>query len=280
VKDGALRVTVINHATSLVQMDGMNFLTDPIWSERCSPVAFAGPRRVRPPGIRFEDLPPIDAVLISHNHYDHLDIATLQRLQRERGPRFFVGLGNGALLRDHGIGPVQEVDWWQGFDVGHGVTVYSVPTQHFANRGLGDFDATLWTGYLVKGPSGSAYFAGDTGFGDHFAHVRARFGAPRVALLPIGAFRPEWFMGPIHMSPHQAFQAHQILGAETSVAIHFGTFPLADDGETEAPDLLRAEVAKNEGANTFIVPEFGRGYDVPAQSERRAPTERAPAVAR
>jgi L-ascorbate metabolism protein UlaG (beta-lactamase superfamily) len=262
-----MRVTFVNHATTLLQFDGLNVLTDPIWAERCSPVGFAGPRRVRPPGIRFEDLPPIDVVLVSHNHYDHLDLETLKRLERKHRPRFIVGLGNGRLLRDAGIGSVEEVDWWQGLPVGQGVTVYSVPVQHFSNRGLADMDATLWTGFLLKGPSGAAYFSGDTGYGGHFAEVRRRFGPPRVALLPIGAFRPEWFMGPIHMSPQQAIEAHRALGAGLSLAIHFGTFPLADDGETEAPDLLRSELSHIAGGHPFLVPEFGQGYDVPPLQE-------------
>jgi L-ascorbate metabolism protein UlaG (beta-lactamase superfamily) len=201
-----------------------------------------------------------------------MDLETLQRLERAFKPRIFVGLGNGPLLTKAGLSSVQEVDWWQSFELARDVTLHSVPTQHFANRGLTDMDATLWTGYLVQGPSGSSYFAGDTGFGDHFEQVRKRFGSPRLAVLPIGAFRPEWFMGPIHMSPAQALDAHRILGAEMSVAIHFGTFPLADDGETEAPDLLRTEISKVTTPMTpFIVPEFGAGYDVPAA----APSVRA-----
>jgi L-ascorbate metabolism protein UlaG (beta-lactamase superfamily) len=265
VADGRMRVTFVNHATTLIQMDGLNILTDPIWAERCSPVGFAGPKRVRPPGIRFEDLPPIDVVVISHNHYDHMDLEVLKRLAREHKPRFCVGLGNGALLRNAGVDAVTELDWWQSVDLVPGVKLFSVPSEHFSNRGLFDQDATLWTGYAVQGPSGVAYFAGDTAFGGHYAQIRERLGSPRLAVLPIGAFKPEWFMGPVHMSPRQALQAHRILNPGTSVAMHFGTFDLADDGETEAPELLKAALAESPPPTPFLVLGFGEGYDVPPQ---------------
>jgi L-ascorbate metabolism protein UlaG (beta-lactamase superfamily) len=187
----ALRVTFVNHATTLIQIGGINILTDPIWSFRCSPVTWTGPKRHRDPGIRFEDLPPIDLVLVSHNHYDHMDLATLERLARAHDPLFVVGLGNGAMLAEHGIAKTRELDWWESLDTG-GLRIHSVPAQHFSARGLCDRDANLWTGFVVEHPqAGRVYFAGDTGFGPHFAQIRERIGAPRLALLPIGAFRPE-----------------------------------------------------------------------------------------
>lgn len=264
VGSGGLRVTFINHATTLLQQDGVNVLTDPIWSERSSPVSFAGPKRVRPPGLRFEDLPPIDVVVLSHSHYDHFDLATLKRLYDVHHPRFFTGLGNRALLEDEGIHGVTEVDWWQEFPIAEGVTLASVPAQHFSNRGLCDSDGTLWTGYVVKGPAGVSYFAGDTGFGPHFQQIRARYGAPRLALLPVGAFRPEWFMRPVHVSPKEALDAHHLLGAGTSVAIHFGTFDLGDDGQFEASREIEEAVASSGDALRFLVLGFGEGRDVPA----------------
>ena len=163
VEGGKLRVTFINHATTLIQMDGVNILTDPIWSDRCSPVSWAGPKRHRPPGIRFEDLPPIDAVLISHNHYDHLDVPTLRRL----GPvRIFSHLGNAALMAKHGIKSARDLDWWQSADVADGVRVKSVPAQHFSARALSDRNVNLWGGFVISAPSGNVYFAGDTGWGN------------------------------------------------------------------------------------------------------------------
>jgi len=264
-----MRITFVNHATTLLQMDGVNVLTDPIWSDRCSPVEFAGPKRVRPPGLRFEDLPPIDVVLISHSHYDHLDLPTLKRLARAHHPRFIVGRGVGRILEGAGIGPVTELDWWRGEELRAGFRITSVPTQHFANRGIADRDTTLWTGYTVAGASGTAFFAGDTGFGPQFAEIRKRAGPIRLAILPIGAYKPEWFMGPIHMSPRQALDAHNILGAGTSVAIHFGTFRLAEDGQTEAPDELRKAVAEaGDPLPRFWVLDFGEGREVPPLNEK------------
>ncbi|WNG40561.1 hypothetical protein F0U61_47905 [Archangium violaceum] len=262
---GGLRVTFINHATVLLQLDGLNILTDPIYSERCSPVSFIGPKRVRPPGIRFEDLPSIDAVVLSHNHYDHMDIATLRRLQ-EKFPevRIFAGLGNRAFLEDKGLRHVTEVDWWQAFPLSPEVTLVSARTQHFSNRGLFDRNGTLWTGYVFRGPHGTTYFAGDTGWGRQFAETRERFGPIRLAVLPIGAYKPEWFMSPVHISPHEAVRASVDLGARYSVPIHYGTFNLADDGEMEPlEDLGRALTERGEAAPEWWVLGFGEGRDVP-----------------
>lgn len=261
---GELRVTFVNHATVLVQMDGLNLLTDPIWSERCSPVSWAGPRRHRPPGIRFEDLPPIDAVLVSHNHYDHLDVPTLRRLHAEHRPRFLVGLGNAALLDAEGIDRVDELDWGDAVDLSDAVRATFVRARHFSGRGLTDRDRTLWGGFIVEGPAGPVYFAGDTGFGGHFAEIRARFGPPRLALLPIGAYRPRWFMAPVHLSPADAVRAHQVLEAHVSVAIHYGTFRLADDGQDEPAEHLSMALnaAGVSPARFWLLPE-GEGRPVP-----------------
>lgn len=265
VPRGAMRVTFINHATTLIQLDGVNVLTDPIYSERCSPVAFAGPRRVRPPGIRFEDLPRIDAVVLSHNHYDHLDLPTLRRVADTwPGVRIFAGLGNRALLEQHGFTNVFELDWWSHLEL-KGITVRSVPTQHFSNRGLSDADGTLWTGWVLEGPSGRAYFGGDTAYGPHFTAARERLGPMRLAVLPIGAFRPESFMGPVHMSPTQAVQAALDLRAGLAVPMHYGTFPLADDGETEPVEVLARALRTTPAP--FAVLDFGEGRDVPPLGE-------------
>lgn len=226
----------MNHATVLIQYAGCNLLTDPVWSERASPFSWIGPSRVAPPGVRFGDLPKIDLVLLSHNHYDHLDLVTLDRLSRQHSPRFIVPLGVARLLRQHGYGRLlePELDWWQANG-----NVTAIPAHHFSARGLNDRNRTLWCGYWIATPAGPIYFAGDTAFGPHFAEIRKRLGAPRLALLPIGAYKPEWFMGPVHMSPAQAVEAHGILAPEQSFAIHWGTFRLADDTPPEARDDFR-----------------------------------------
>jgi L-ascorbate metabolism protein UlaG (beta-lactamase superfamily) len=264
VGPGALRVTFVNHATTLIQMDGLNLLTDPIYAERCSPVSFAGPKRIRPPGVAMADLPPLDAVIVSHNHYDHMDLETLRALaQRNPGLRIFVGLGNGALLSEAGIPGAEEVEWRQRIPLSEAVTLVGWPSQHFSGRGLTDGDATLWLSYVLLGPGGPVYFAGDTGMGPHFADAGAAFGPFRLAVLPIGAYLPTWFMGPIHISPEEAVQAALALRARTSVGMHFGTFPLADDGQYTPVRALKAALEASHPRPRFWVLGFGQGRDVP-----------------
>ena len=253
-----LRATFVNHTTVLLQTHGVNILTDPIWSQRCGPVSWFGPRRVRPPGIRFEDLPPIDVILLSHNHYDHCDLPTLKRLARDHRFKLITPLGNGPFLHRRGIPVFQELDWWGSTMVAQGITVTAIPARHFSGRGLFDRDRSLWSAFMISSPSGAIFFGADTGYGDHFAEIRERLGAPRLALLPIGAFRPEWFMSRVHMSPEQSIVAHRELGAQTTVATHYGTFRLADDAETEAPERIAAA-----GVDDFWVLAFGEGRAVP-----------------
>jgi L-ascorbate metabolism protein UlaG (beta-lactamase superfamily) len=253
VEDGRLCVTFINHSTTLLQLDGINVLTDPVWSERVSPLPFAGPRRHRPPGIRFEDLPPIDIVLVSHNHYDHLDVPTLRRLQSH----IVTPLGNAALLKRHGIGSVTELDWWQSSG-----QITAVPARHFSSRGISDRNRNLWGGFVITSRSGNVYFAGDTGWGEHFAEIGRRFAPIRLALLPIGSYLPRWFMQPVHINPAEAVKAHEVLRAQTSVAVHFGTFALGDDGEKDPAHDLQEALAAN-GHPRFWILEHGEGRDVP-----------------
>jgi L-ascorbate metabolism protein UlaG (beta-lactamase superfamily) len=257
VGDGGLRVTFINHSTTLIQMDGVNILTDPVWSARVSPVSFVGPRRHRAPGIRFEDLPPIDVVLVSHNHYDHLDVATLRAIGRP----VITPLGNAALMRRNGIRGAIDLDWWETIRT-NGIEITVVPARHFSARALSDRNRNLWGGFVISGPSGHVYFAGDTGWGDHFAEIGRRFAPIRAALLPIGSYMPRWFMHPAHIDPAQAVDAHFALGARTSVAIHFGTFALGDDGEYDP--LRDLDDALAEGGNPpFLVLDQGEGRDLP-----------------
>ena len=257
IDGGALRLTFVNHSTTLVQLDGVNILTDPIWSERPSFVSFAGPRRRRPPGIRFRDLPPIDVVLVSHNHYDHLDVASLHALQWRHRPRIVTALGNARLMARHGIGGAVDLDWWQAVPIGE-LIVTCVPARHFSARGLSDRNRNLWSGFVVSAPSGHVYFAGDTGWGAHFESIGARFDPIRLALLPIGSYRPRWFMQPAHIDPQQAVDAHHALGARTSIPVHYGTFALGDDGEEEPVVELREAM----GEASFVILDHGGATDV------------------
>ena len=232
-------LTLINHSTLLLQERGANILTDPIWSQRASPVSWAGPRRRREPGVRWEDVPRIDTVLVSHNHYDHLDLPTLHRLADRGQSQFVVPAGVGRLLRSKDVGPVHELDWGESLTLSP-TTIHAVPALHFSARGVFDRNRTLWCGYVIETPGRIVYFAGDTAFGDHFALIRERFGAPRLALLPIGAYEPRWFMSPIHMAPDEAVRAHEILGARTSIAVHHGTFQLGDEAIDTPKRCLQA----------------------------------------
>jgi len=263
----ALRVTFINHSTFLLQLSGLNILTDPIWSERASPVTWAGPARFRPPGIRFEDLPPIDLVLLSHDHYDHLDLPTLQRLHEQHVPTIYAGLNTAPLLARHGIGNVVELDWWQETTARRDLWITAVPAQHFSARTPFDRDKRLWCGFIVQSEDTCIYFAGDSGIGPHIPQIAERFPRIDLAILPIGAYLPEWFMSEMHMSPSEAVEAHLRLGARVSIASHFGTFDLADDGEEEPLEALRdALQQKNLEGTEFTVLGFGEGCQIPLRS--------------
>lgn len=250
--------TFVGHSTFLLQFtDGLNVLTDPVWSERVSPVTFAGPRRVRPPAIAFGDLPPVGLVLVSHGHYDHLDLATLRRLDERFNPLFLTGLGNHAFLRGHGLRQVEELDWWQTHRF-RGLEVTFTPAQHWSNRGLGDRNTTLWGGFWLRTGDLRVYFAGDSGLGRLFALVRERLGVPDLAFLPVGAYEPRWFMREQHMNPADAVQAYHALGSPRSVAMHFGTFQLTEEAiDQPALDLAAALQMAGVDPARFIVPRFG-----------------------
>ena len=262
VAGGDLRVTFVNHATVLVQMDGLNVLTDPIWSDRQGP--FIGVARHRPPGIRFEDLPPIDVVLVSHDHHDHMDLPTLRRLAERNSPRIYVGLGNAAFLQKNGVPGGVDLDWWQSTQITPSVTVTATLARHMSGRGAFDQDHRLWCGFVVEGPSGSVYFAGDTGWGTHFTEISRRFPDLRLAILPIGGFTPQWYMREQHLGPADAVTAHRALGASTSLPMHFGTFPNGDDAETEPVSTLRAILsASGDAAPRFVILDNGDSAEIP-----------------
>jgi L-ascorbate metabolism protein UlaG (beta-lactamase superfamily) len=258
VEGSGLRTTLVNHSTVLLQQRGSNILTDPIWSERASPLSWIGPRRRRKPGVSWEDLPCIDSVLISHNHYDHLDLPTLRRLAARGDSTFIVPAGGARLFRSENIGPAHELDWGESLSL-PGFTIHCVPAVHFSSRGIYDRNITLWCGYVIECQERLVYFAGDTGFGRHFSQIREKFGPPHLALLPIGAYEPRWFMSPVHMDPDEAIRAHAVLAARTSIAIHHGTFQLSDEGINTPKQQLIA-CAQHQ---SFLVLENGQFADIP-----------------
>ena len=241
-----LKVTFVGHATVLIQTQGLNILTDPIWSERAFLVGWAGPKRVTPPGIAFEDLPPIDLVLVSHNHYDHMDLPTLARLRVAHDPLVVAPLANEhVLLEAHDDLRVHTLDWWGHLDLTDRVRVHVVPVYHWSRRGLFDRNKALWGGFVIETPGGNLYYGGDTGLWDgrYFRDARKRFGAFRLALLPVGAYEPRWFMQEQHVSPAEAVRIHQLLGAPPTLGVHLRTFQLADES-IDQPDLELAEARR------------------------------------
>jgi L-ascorbate metabolism protein UlaG (beta-lactamase superfamily) len=258
VAPGAVAVTFIGHSTFLLQLPGLTVLTDPVFATHAGPFGRLGPRRARPPALRLDELPAVDVVLVSHNHYDHLDLAALRWLARERRPRIVTSLGNRAWLADRGVADAIELDWWASAEPVPGLRVTGTPAQHFAARTPWDRCRTLWNGFFLETAEGAVLFAGDTGWGPHFAAVRERLGAPGLALLPIGAYEPRWFMVPVHVNPDEAVRAHLALGARRSLAMHFGTFQLTNEG-IDAPlrDLAAARAAHGVAEGDFSALEFG-----------------------
>jgi L-ascorbate metabolism protein UlaG (beta-lactamase superfamily) len=283
-RPGEILITLINHSTFLIQAGpasshraragaagrshatwalgagrhGVNVLTDPVWSMRASPVQWAGPARVHAPGVPFDQLPAIDVVLVSHNHYDHMDLPTLRRLQTRFEPRLVTTLGNKAYLEARGFTRVTELGWWDSVagrlpredaadplsdaaDSQHPpIEIVATPAQHFSSRTLFDRNRTLWAGFVCTLAGRRVFFTGDSGYAAHFAAVGARLGALDAALVPIGAYEPRWFMSAAHMNPDEAVRAHLDLGSALSVAMHFGCFQLTDEAIDEPVRALEA----------------------------------------
>ena len=234
---GGVCITMIGHASLLIQAGGLNILTDPVWSDRASPVSFAGPKRATEPGIRFERLPPIDVVLLSHNHYDHLDLRTLLRLHAVHRPLMVMPLGNDAIVRRAvPDARIMVGDWHDRIDIGDGASTTLTRANHWSARGVGDRRMALWSGHYIETGAGSIWFTGDTGFGDGtiFDDIRARHGPPDVALIPISAYEPRWFMAAQHVDPSEAVAIMRQVGARHALGIHWGTFQLTDEAR-EAP---------------------------------------------
>ena len=242
--DGAeLRISFVGHASILLQTGGLNILLDPVWSERASPVSFAGPKRVNVPGIAFDDLPPINAVLVSHGHYDHLDTVTLSALATKHRMRVIAPLGNdSAIVAADGSVAVETHDWNTKVTLSRDVAVTLAPMRHWSARGLTDRNKALWASFVIETPAGRIYHVGDSGYGDglYFRAAREAYGPFKLAILPIGAYTPRWFMRENHMNPEEAVRAFRDSGAEYALAHHFGTFRMADEGIDAPPQALDA----------------------------------------
>lgn len=253
-----LRITAIGHASLLIQAGGLNFLVDPVWSERTSPIRWIGPRRFDPPAVARADLPPIHAVLVSHNHYDHMDTATIAALWRQHRPRVISPLGNDAVIgKDVRDAKIETGDWWQTFALSDNIRVTLVPAYHWSARHFGDRRHALWCGFVLETPNGLVYCAGDTAYQDGriFSEVRRRCGAPLVAVLPIGAYDPRWFMSTQHTDPTEAVQIAIDIGARHMLGVHWGTFCLTDEPWDEPSELLasamRAQAPSQLTATAF-----------------------------
>lgn len=243
-----LRVTFIGHSTVLIQTQGLNILTDPIWAEWPAPFKWKRSKRILKPGIHFENLPKIDAVLVSHNHYDHLDVVFIQKIWRRDQPVILAPLGNDAVIQsfDPTIA-VETLDWEQSRTIHSRITIYLQPAQHWSARGAWDINKALWGAFVLETEGGNIYFAGDTGYGngDLFRNAKKKFGHFRFALLPIGAYEPRWLTGYAHMDPEESVLAHMSLGEPLSMAIHFGTFRLSDEGYEDPIETLEAAMKKH-----------------------------------
>jgi N-acyl-phosphatidylethanolamine-hydrolysing phospholipase D len=284
-------ITWVGHATMLAQLGGLNVLTDPVFSERASPLSFIGPKRHVAPGLALAQLPHIDLVLVSHNHYDHLDDASVRALASQAGgpPLFIVPLGIKAWLAERGIANAVELDWWQSHPVPTAagpIDVVLTPVQHWSGRGLNDRLATLWGGYAVFAPDLHLFFTGDTGYSKDFSDIRARFASRQgaaqgggfdIALVAVGAYEPRWFMASQHVNPTEAVQIHLDLNAKRSVGVHWGTFELTDESLDRPPiDLVEARRAKGVADDDFFVMAIGETKKL----ARRATPEEAVKAAR
>jgi L-ascorbate metabolism protein UlaG (beta-lactamase superfamily) len=258
-----MRVMLIGHATYLIQTGGQNILIDPVWSDRASPVSFAGPKRVNPPSLSMDDLPKIDTILITHNHYDHMNIASLSALVQRFNPRLIVPLGNDVILRDADplLAGATAHDWGDTVALSDIVKVTLEPTLHWSARGVSDRSMALWCNFVIESNAGRIYACGDTGYDANsiFPDMKAKYGGFKLALLPIGAYEPRWFMRQEHMNPEEAVAVMQELGADQAIGHHWGTFPLTNEGVDQPKlDLTLALKAKNIAPEKFVAFQPGQ----------------------
>ena len=264
IKKGELRITYINQATTLIQMDGINILTDPIWSERAGPFSWMGSKRVRAPGVKMEDLPNIDIILISHDHYDHLDLPTLEKLFKKHQPFVLVGLGVKRRLESIKQNDIIELDWCKEYTYSTDTKITFVPSLHGSGRGLFSGNETLWGGFVIEGSSGRVLFMGDTGFGDFLTDIQKRYPNFQSAILPIENYEKRWFMKTEHMNPDDAVRVHKMLNVTKSVGIHFSTFKEHPEQAINAheKDLQTALEKYNIQESDFWILKFGEGREV------------------
>lgn len=243
-------ITFVNHSTVLMQMNNLNILTDPVWSKRVSPFSFMGPKRYREPGIKLDDLPRIDVVLLTHNHYDHMDIFTLREIYKKYRPKIFTPLGNSLYLKKKGISQAIDMDWWGKKSLSKDVNLVCVPAEHFSSRAFSDRNKTLWSGFVLETSRGNIYFSGDTAYGNFVKKISEKYNSFILGFLPAAVWKPVWLMKPVHISPDDAVQMHKDLNIKTTIGIHHGTFKLSDDGQDEGPDRIR-ELVKNSSPKTI-----------------------------
>jgi len=252
------KIHFINHSTFLIQMDGINILTDPVWSLRASPLSWAGPKRLRRPGLHLDSLPTIDLVLLTHNHYDHLDTDAIKAIDERYGPQYIVPLGVDKILGRLGITNVQQLDWHQQVPFGK-LKITATPAIHFSGRGMLDRNNTLWCGFMINGGK-NLYIVGDTAYDAKlFKDIGSAYPKIDLAIIPIGAYKPKWFMSPIHTDPEEAARIHQDTGSKKSIACHFGTFQLADEGLVDVfTDFDAALKMFSIPVGEFTLPKEGR----------------------
>ncbi len=267
VDSGDLSVTMIGHASLLIQVAGLNILTDPVWSERVSPLSFAGPKRVNPPGVDFNQLPAIDIVLVTHNHYDHMDVETLKRLVSAHNPLIVTPLGNDAIMKRFvPSARFAVMDWGQRME-SHDIVIHAEPCHHWSARGMGDRRMALWAAFVLETPAGRVYHIGDTGFHDgiNYRAAAEKFGAFRLAILPIGAYEPRWFMKGQHQNPQEAVEGFRLCNAAYAVGHHWGTFQLTNEAIEHPTEHLDAALdGAGVEAHRFRALKPGERFMVPA----------------
>ncbi|RZL36128.1 MAG: hypothetical protein EOP35_11635 [Rubrivivax sp.] len=271
--DTGLRATWLGHSTVMIEIDGLRVLTDPVWGKRASPSQLAGPKRFQPVPLALKALPKLDAVVISHDHYDHLDIGTIKELTKLQGVPFITSLGVGAHLQSWGVPHerIVELDWWEHWQAPNAeLRIHAAPSQHFSGRSLSDRNATLWSSIVIETPKHRVFFSGDTGLTSEYAAIRERLGPFDLVMLEVGAFHPSW--GDIHLGPENALKAYELLGGGAFLPVHWGTFSLAlHDWDQPAETLLA--LGPKQGAQ-LLMPRLGEPVE-PAHGERAAPWWRA-----